>query len=52
MYKYGLYGAANIFWNPTSRLLLGTEYNFGARKDVSGDRRWVNRVGLTCQYSF
>lgn len=52
MYKYGLYGAANIFWNPTSRLLLGAEYNFGARKDVSGDRRWVNRVGLTCQYSF
>lgn len=52
MYKYGLYGAANIFWNPTSRLLLGAEYDFGACKNLSGDRRWVNRIGLTCQYSF
>lgn len=52
LYKYGLYGAANIFWSPTSRLLLGAEYDFGARKNLGGDRRWVNRFGLTCQYSF
>lgn len=51
-YKYGLYGTANLFYNPTPRLTLGAEYNLGARKDFSGDRRWVNRIGMTCQYSF
>ena len=52
IYKYGLYGAANIFWNPTSRLLLGAEYDLGARKNMGGDRQWVSRLGVTCQYSF
>lgn len=51
-YKYGLYGAANIFWNPTRRAQLGLEYNIGCRKNIDGDSRWVNRIGIIAQYSF
>lgn len=51
-YKYGLYGAANIFWNITPRCQAGAEYNLGKRKDIDGQHRWVNRVSLMAQFSF
>lgn len=51
-YKYGLYGAANVFWNITPRCQAGLEYNFGKRQDIDREHRWTNRVSLMAQFSF
>lgn len=34
-YKYGLYGAANLFYNLTPRILFGGEFTFGKRAEFS-----------------
>ncbi|WP_302589643.1 DcaP family trimeric outer membrane transporter [uncultured Muribaculum sp.] len=52
LYKYGLYGAANIFWYPTSRLALAAEYNYGYRRDFDTKHHDVNRISLLAKYSF
>lgn len=52
LYKYGLYGAANIFWYPTSRMAIAAEYNYGYRRDFSMDHHKVNRISLLVKYSF
>ncbi|MCM1520485.1 MAG: hypothetical protein NC098_06835 [Lachnoclostridium sp.] len=51
-YKYGLYSATNIFWNPTPRIMLGAEFNIGKRKDFDGEDGWARRVGAMIQFSF
>lgn len=51
-YKYGLYGAANIFYNVTPRITVGAEANFGRRQDFDGAHAWARRVGAMCQFSF
>lgn len=51
-YKYGLYGAANVFWNMTSRCQMAVEYNFGKRQNIDHSHGWVNRVSLMAQFSF
>lgn len=51
-YKYGLYGAANVFWNLTPRIQVGAEFNIGKRQNFNGMRRWARRVGAMCQFSF
>lgn len=52
IYKYGLYGTANIFWNITPRCQTGVEYNFGKRQNMDREHRWVNRVSMMAQFSF
>ena len=39
-YKYGLFGAANIFWNLTPRIQVAAEFDFGKRQNFSGEHRW------------
>ena len=52
MYKYGLYGVANIFWDITPRCEVGLEYNIGKRQNFDLQHDWVNRVCLMAQFSF
>lgn len=51
-YKYGLYSAVNIFWNPTPRLQLAAEMNLGKRQNMSGEHNYARRVSMMCQFSF
>lgn len=51
-YKYGIYCAANIFWNLTPRIQVGAEFNYGQRHNVDGDSRHAQRVEAMCQFSF
>lgn len=51
-YKYGLYGAVNIFWNPTPRLQLAAEVNLGKRQNFNGEHNYARRACMMCQFSF
>lgn len=51
-YKYGLYGAANVFYNVTPRITIGAEANFGRRQNFDGAHAWARRIGAMCQFSF
>ena len=51
-YKYGLFGAANIFWNLTPRIQVAAEFDFGKRQNFSGEHRWARRMSAMCQFSF
>jgi hypothetical protein len=52
MYKYGLYGVANVFWDITPRCEVGVEYNIGKRQNFDLQHQWVNRMCLMAQFSF
>ena len=51
-YKYGLWGAVNIFWNMTPRMQVAAEFDLGSRHNFSGDHRIARRIGAMCQFSF
>lgn len=51
-YKYGLYGAANIFWNITPRLQVGAEYILGMRKNFNHEHACTDRIDALFQFSF
>lgn len=51
-YKYGLYAAANIFWNITPRWQVGAEVDYGKRVNMDGTNRPAYRAGLLAQFSF
>lgn len=51
-YRYGLYGAANVFYNLTPRVQFGMAFNFGKRVDVGGDSRWGRRICAVATFSF
>ncbi|MDE6206240.1 MAG: hypothetical protein K2M55_00345 [Muribaculaceae bacterium] len=51
-FKYGLFGAANIYWNMTPRIQVAAEYDLGQRRDFSGKHRTAQRVNMMCQFSF
>lgn len=51
-YKYGLYVAANVFWEITPRCKAGLEYNWAQRKDIDNRHDQINRVSLVGQISF
>lgn len=51
-YKYGLYGAVNLFWYLTPRISFGAEANFGERMNFDGTHGWGHRVGALAQFSF
>lgn len=44
-YKYGLYGAANLFYEFSPRLQFGIEYNYGRRQNM--DRRHTSANQIT-----
>lgn len=51
-YKYGLCGAANLFWEITPRLSVGGEYIIGERKNFDGSHGSSNRAEAMLQLSF
>lgn len=51
-YKYGLFGAINVFWNLTPRMQVGAEFDLGERRNFSGEHRRAKRFGAMAQFSF
>lgn len=51
-YKYGLFGAVNLFWNLTPRMQLGAELDMGMRRNFSGEHAVARRIGAMAQFSF
>lgn len=51
-YRYGLYGAINLFYEPTPRLQAGIEYLRGSRHDFSGASASANRIDILFQFAF
>ena len=51
-YEYGLYGAANLFWDITPRLELGLEYLHGKRKNFDGSYGSADRIMAMLMLSF
>ncbi|MCM1377088.1 MAG: DcaP family trimeric outer membrane transporter [Clostridium sp.] len=51
-YRYGLYGAASIFWDITPRLQVGAEYLAGKRVNFSGEHTNANRIDALFMFSF
>lgn len=51
-YKYGLYGAINIFWDITPRLQVGAEYLAGKRQNFNHTHGNANRIDALFQVSF
>lgn len=51
-YRYGLYGAVNLFYEPTPRLQAGIEYLIGSRHNFSGVHASANRIDILFQFAF
>ena len=51
-YKYGMYAAANVFYDVIPRVRIGLEYNFATRKNFDGEQKCANRIGAMCLFSF
>lgn len=51
-YQYGLYVAANLFWDITPRLELGIEYLYGKRNDFDGLHGSADRIMAMLMFSF
>lgn len=51
-YRYGLYGAFNVFWDMSPRLQVGAEYLIGSRHNFNGEHNHANRVDFLFQFSF
>lgn len=51
-YKYGLYGAVNLFWDITPRLEIGAEYLIGERMNFNKEHESANRVTAMFMFSF
>ncbi len=51
-YKYGLYGAVNIFWKMSPRLEVGGEYLIGKRMNIDGSHGNANRIDAYVQFAF
>lgn len=51
-YKYGMYGAINLFYEPTPRIQVGIEYLIGKRRNFNGEQASANRIDALFQFSF
>lgn len=51
-YKYGLYGALNLFWDITPRIQVGAEYLLGKRVNIDSSKGSANRVDVLFQFQF
>ena len=51
-YKYGLYGAVNLFYEPTPRMQVGIEYLVGSRHNFNREHASANRIDALFQFSF
>lgn len=51
-YKYGMFGAVNVFWHMTPRMQFAAEFDIAMRRNFNGDHRTARRAGVMCQFSF
>lgn len=51
-YKYGLYGAINLYWDITPRFEVGMEYLAGKRMNFNGTHGNANRLTAMAMFSF
>ncbi len=51
-YKWGLASDINIFWNPTPRIQVAAEFDYGIRRNVSGATGHARRIGALAQFAF
>lgn len=51
-YRYGNYGAVNLFWNITPRFMVGAEYLIGNRVNFDGSHGPANRVDALFSFTF
>lgn len=51
-YKYGLYGALNVFLDITPRFEVGAEYLLGKRMNFNGGHNSANRITAMFMFSF
>lgn len=51
-YRRGMYAVANVFWDVTSRLQLGAEFDWGRRVDMNGNAANAHRFSLMGAFSF
>ena len=51
-YKYGLYGAVNVFWEMSPRIMVGAEYLIGKRMNFDRTSGSANRIDALFQFSF
>lgn len=51
-YRYGVYGAANVFYNLTPRVQFGLGYNIGKRNNFDRASRVAHRLGLLAVMAF
>lgn len=50
-YKYGYYGAANVFYNISSYFQLGLEYDYGYRKSWNAGSAHDNRIQFQIMFA-
>ena len=51
-YRYAQYMAANVFYNITSQLTWGLEWDWGRRVDMNGLSKHDNRLQTMLQFTF
>lgn len=51
-FKYGLFGAANLFYNLTPRVQFGAELSLGKRKEFTGRQAYARRISAMAQFTF
>lgn len=51
-YRYGWCADINLFYHPTPRIQLGTEFDLGLRSNASSAHALARRIGAMCQFSF
>lgn len=51
-YKYGIFACANVFWSITPRFTVATEFDWGTRRNFSGEHRCAQRANLSAMFTF
>ncbi len=51
-YKSGTFACANVFWSIVPRLTVAAEYDWGMRRNFSGEHKAASRVNVSAMFTF
>ncbi|MBD5187771.1 MAG: hypothetical protein HDS96_01445 [Bacteroidales bacterium] len=51
-YKHGTMACANVFWSIIPRLTVAAEYDWGMRRNFSGEHKAASRVNVSAMFTF
>lgn len=51
-YKSGTFACANVFWSILPRITFAAEYDWGMRRNFSGEHKAASRVNLSAMFTF